>query len=102
MTIADETPRAPELTDFDGRTGQPFIVRFDAHDATLELTEVMLLPRNPTRPTDPFLLHFLGPLEPLLRQAVHRLTHAELGDLDIFLVPIARDDRGVIYEAVFN
>jgi hypothetical protein len=50
----------------------------------------------------PFSIVFLGPREPILQQRIYRLEHDELGTLDLFLVPIGRDDAGVRYEAVFT
>ena len=35
-------------------------------------------------------------------QNTYRLEHSELGEMDIFLVPIKRDAEGLVYEAVFN
>lgn len=39
-----------------------------------------------------------GPVHP---QGTYRLTHAELGALEIFLVPLGEDAEGVRYEAAF-
>jgi hypothetical protein len=50
----------------------------------------------------PFSIVFLGPRDPVLPQRIYRLEHDELGTLDLFLVPIGRDDAGVRYEAVFT
>jgi hypothetical protein len=50
----------------------------------------------------PFSLLFTGPREPILRQAIHRLDHPELGAVELFLVPLAPDGAGARYEAVFN
>jgi hypothetical protein len=50
----------------------------------------------------PFSIVFLGPREPVLPQRIYRLEHEQLGTLDLFLVPIGRDDAGVRYEAVFT
>lgn len=50
----------------------------------------------------PFSLEFVGPAEPLLAQQTLRLEHAELGVLELFVVPIARDSGGARYEAVFG
>jgi hypothetical protein len=33
---------------------------------------------------------------------MYRMEHDVLGALDLFLVPIARDEDGFQYEAVFN
>jgi hypothetical protein len=46
-----------------------------------------------------FSLVFRG--TPGLPQGTYRLSHAKLGDLDIFLVPIGSDGDGMQYEAAF-
>ena len=48
-----------------------------------------------------FSLLLRGPQEPLLPQALYPLHHPDLGDLDLFLVPVGRDADGTTYEAVF-
>jgi hypothetical protein len=48
-----------------------------------------------------FSLVFRGPAAPVLPQGTYRLSHAELGELDLFLVPIGPDAEGMRYEAVF-
>ncbi|WP_019499606.1 DUF6916 family protein [Pseudanabaena sp. PCC 6802] len=50
----------------------------------------------------PFSLIFQGPLETALPQRTYTLEHAEMGKLDIFLVPVARRQDGMQYEAVFT
>ena len=45
---------------------------------------------------------FTGPPDVFLSQGVYPLTHEQMGDLQLFLVPIGRDERGFRYEAVFN
>ncbi|HEY6759901.1 MAG TPA: hypothetical protein VI318_10435 [Baekduia sp.] len=50
----------------------------------------------------PFSLVFRGPREPLLPQRIQRLEHDALGPLEIFLVPVGRDEAGTRYEAVFG
>jgi hypothetical protein len=51
---------------------------------------------------EPFTLVFRGPRDARLGQGTHRLEHDRLGALEIFLVPIRPDERGPLYEAVFN
>ena len=51
---------------------------------------------------DPFSLIFVGPGEPMLPQAIYALRHADLGVLEIFIVPIARNADGVRYQAIFT
>ena len=51
---------------------------------------------------EPFALTFRGPASPVLQQQIYSLTHPELGDSEIFLVPIGPDKQGMLYEAIFN
>ena len=49
-----------------------------------------------------FSLYFRGPGDVLLPQHIYRLEHEAMGEMDIFLVPVARDAEGFRYEAVFS
>lgn len=49
-----------------------------------------------------FSLIFRGSLNQPLRQRTYKMTHPKLGDLEIFLVPVGKDDGARYYEAVFN
>jgi len=66
----------------------------------LQLMEIDEHARTPKQET--FSLMFLGPLDVFLPQGMRRLQHGELGEFDVFLVPVGRDDTGFRYEAVFN
>lgn len=48
-----------------------------------------------------FSVVFSGPAEPRLEQGLRRLVNPELGELDLFLVPVAADAAEVRYEAAF-
>jgi hypothetical protein len=78
----------------------------DAGRLDFELIESRL--RDPDRPAEddsgtraPFSLLFRGPVDPLLPQRIYRLEHESIGPLEIFIVPVARDESGSTYEAVF-
>ena len=45
---------------------------------------------------------FRGPLNQFLPQKTYPMEHEHLGGVEIFIVPIRRDDEGFYYEAVFN
>ena len=45
---------------------------------------------------------FRGPHNAPLGQGVYQLEHAQFGTFGIFLVPVARDQKGIEYEALFN
>ena len=49
-----------------------------------------------------FWILFLGPNEAFLGQGTRLMQHDEMGQLELFLVPIKQDDQGFYYEAVFN
>jgi uncharacterized protein DUF6916 len=66
----------------------------------LALVEVQPGPSSPQ--VLQFSLVFRGPLEPVLPQRVVQLQHPRLGELDLFLVPIAKEAQGIMYQAVFN
>jgi hypothetical protein len=49
-----------------------------------------------------FALLFRGGPDSPLGQRIYRLDHDQLGELDLFLVPLGRDEVGQRYEAVFT
>jgi hypothetical protein len=49
-----------------------------------------------------FSILFHGPAEPVLPQRTYSVQHAELGDFDLFLVPVAASQSRAEYEAVFS
>lgn len=68
------------------------------------LSEVRLLEPHPGPRAQPFSLYFSGPGSPVLQQQIFRLVHEQMGELDLFLVPIGPHPKrgGMSYEAVFN
>jgi hypothetical protein len=50
----------------------------------------------------PFSLQFLGPVsDQYLLQHIYRLEHAQMGALEIFLVPLGLQGQRMRYEAIF-
>jgi hypothetical protein len=49
-----------------------------------------------------FSLRFRGDREQIFPQRMYAMKHEAIGDFELFLVPIGRDDTGTFYEAVFN
>ncbi len=93
--------------DFADKVGQGFAIALDddgggAIVAILAEAEQ----RKPGRARDgsraPFSLVFVAEHQQVLPQRLYRIEHEALGALAIFLVPIARDARGVSYQATFN
>jgi len=69
----------------------------------LELVEVKgYLPQESEHQgMERFSIFFDGP-GTYLRQRVYHLEHDQMGEIELFLVPISGDQRGYRYEAVFN
>lgn len=65
-----------------------------------EAVDVGTKPENAQR--QPFAVTFEGPSEPVLPQQIYTLDNDELGSIELFLVPVASDDQGTEYEAVFT
>ena len=81
--------------------GEAFAVLVEPAAIELVLESATTLGARPGG-RDPFTLVFRGPREPLLAQHTYALEHADLGVLEIFIVPIARDADGTSYEAIFT
>ena len=70
----------------------------------LELTEVKGFLSGPIEQTgmERFSAFFHGPGDRFLPQATYAVEHDGMGAFDLFLVPIAKNEKGFRYEAVFN
>ena len=89
------------LSSFSEHLNTKFRIRPD--DSTVVETELMVAADVGSTPKqERFSLVFHGPQQPFLVQRMYRIEHDEMGTLDLFLVPIGRDEDGFKYEAVFN
>src|ERR1043166_7381325 len=66
----------------------------------LELTNVSELKVYPQQ--EEFTLTFRGPLSQFLDQGVRPFKHEQMGEFEMFIVPVKQDAVGFYYEAVFN
>ena len=98
---------AASLTEkeFSKHVNTKFRVELDGENSVdLELTEVKGYMNKPHEQTgmERFSTYFQGPPEPYLAQKLYAFQHAGMGSFEMFLVPIAKNDRGFSYESVFN
>lgn len=49
-----------------------------------------------------FSLFFKSPKDYFLPQQIYKLAHEELGEGEIFIVPIEETESGYLYQSVFN
>lgn len=92
------------LEHFAPRVGEDFDLSLGESGMPLTLVESAPLPVHAFSGImrAPFSLLFRSVSAVVLPQRIYRLKNATLGHLDVFLVPIARDREGVLYQAVFN
>jgi hypothetical protein len=63
----------------------------------IAVSELKLYPQQ-----EEFALEFLGPLNMFLGQGVRNFAHDQMGQFELFIVPIKKDAQGFYYEAIFN
>ena len=78
-----------------------FLTQYDeVRGVELELVEVSDLKQSARQ--EQFAIVFRGPLDTFLGQGTRCFRHEEMGQFELFLVPISQDDKGFCYEAIFN
>jgi hypothetical protein len=92
------------LDHFAGCVGNAFDIDMGESSLPLTLSETRPLPETgfPGMRRSPFSLMFRSGSQIVLPQKLYRLKNATLGNLEIFLVPVARDKEGIVYQAIFN
>ncbi|MGK5013091.1 DUF6916 family protein [Janthinobacterium sp. MDB2-8] len=91
------------LEHFASRVNDTFVSVSDGNAAFI-LKEVCPLPsatlEGMLRAPFSLLFHNSSPI--LFSQKIFQLQHDAFGEVGIFLVPVARDGQGFLYQAVFN
>jgi len=93
----------PSLTyeEFSRHANTEFNVAVDENTSVpLELTEVSEVKLYPQQ--EEFTLEFRGPLNMFLGQGVRNFRHDQMGQFELFIVPVKQDAQGFYYEAIFN
>lgn len=96
--LKDLTPSS-----FSEHVGTRFLLDYGAEEPmAVELCEVLPHEKHPGPRPEPFSVFFRGPRTVVLPQRIYRLEHERMGTMEIFLVPVGPDEKGMRYEAVFN
>lgn len=92
------------LQDFAGAANQGFDLMVGEASLTLSLVRINPLPVQAYQGQmrQPFSLLFKAASPVVLPQKLYTLQNATMGRLDVFLVPVAREPDGFVYQAVFN
>jgi hypothetical protein len=87
--------------DFAERVGEVFAIEFTDAGRFVLVDATPSPYSGAAGQRQPFALHFHGPPDAVLHQNTYRLHNEATGPIDIFLVPVARDEDRATYEAVF-
>ena len=92
------------LDHFAAHLNETFKVDIENESVLFVLVEARPLPPTPVAGMlrEPFSLLFRNEAAILFPQRTYGMKHDALGEFGIFLVPIARNRGGFIYQAVFN
>jgi hypothetical protein len=86
--------------EFSKHLDDTFTIQHDGRTVELLLAEVKLGRSTPE--AEQFSLFFQGPLTPQLQQRMYFMTNERTGALDLFIVPVTQNEKGIVYEVVFN
>ncbi|MGF6212014.1 DUF6916 family protein [Comamonas sp. 4034] len=92
------------LEDFQPHVGTVFVGLLADSEVPFQLVEVQPLQSSGGAQLyrQPFSLVFRNESAVLFPQQTYSMRHASMGDQAIFVVPVARDATGFLYQAVFN
>lgn len=91
------------VEDFAGCLNQSFRAALNDIEIDFVLVEARPLQQGPRQAQRaPFSLLFRNDAAVLFPQQIYPMRHPQLGEIGIFLVPIAQERGGFLYEAVFT
>mgnify|MGYP006196878395 CR=1 FL=1 len=91
------------LEHFAGCVNETFRAALNDGDVEFVLVEARPLSNAPPNAARlPFSLLFRNGAALLFPQQIYQMRHPRVGSVGIFLVPVAREREGFLYEAVFN
>lgn len=92
-----------QLSDFAPLLNETFLVEIDQVRTPFVLVEARPIEQRPVASMrQPFSLLFRNEAAVVFAQRTYLVSNPRLGEIGIFLVPIARDRNGFIYQALFN
>lgn len=93
------------LDHFAGCVNETFLAALNDGDIEFVLVEARAIPVPATAPAmarAPFSLLFRNGAALLFPQQIYQMRHPRVGSVGIFLVPVAREREGFLYQAIFN
>jgi hypothetical protein len=91
------------LDHFAGCVNETFTAALNEGEIEFVLVEARAIEqRMPNAMRVPFSLLFRNTAVFLFPQQIYQMRHPRIGEVGIFLVPIAREREGFLYQATFN
>ena len=91
----------PSKAEFAGQVDSTFTaLRGEGEPLAMRLADLEEAPSTPQ--IESFALHFHAPESAPAQQGVYRLHNDALGSMEVFLVPVARENGSLVLEAVFS
>jgi len=91
------------LEQFAGCVNETFYAALNDGEIEFVLVEARPIEMRMPHPTRaPFSLLFRNSAAFLFPQQIYQMRHPGIGEVGIFLVPIAREREGFLYQATFN
>jgi len=87
---------------FESIVGQTVGLKTGDTSFQADVKSVRLLRQNPSQERQPFSVELQAHDTENHGQQMYQLSHPDLGDLSLFLVPVGPGDGGMCYEIVFN
>ena len=86
---------------FQSHLNETFTVHVEGHDP-IPLSLVEVDKRIDTERQSSFSIYFTGPTHVQLKQATFLISHDKLGELELFVVPVAQTEEYFKYESIFS
>ena len=102
MVMSDVVGELPTKEEFSGQVDSVFRARVGDEGPAFDVRLVQFDEHVSNAVQENYSLLFRAPTDAPATQNVFRLEHKDLGQLDLFLVPVKKDENGLYYEAVFN
>lgn len=91
------------LEHFAGHVNETYSAQLNDSEVPFVLVEARALSTRPQPGVRaPFSLLFRNSSAFLFPQQTYVMRHASIGEVGIFLVPVAREQQGFLYQAIFN
>lgn len=95
-------PKDLTYQDFESILGETIDLEVNDSCFQAKVDRVSLLRENPGQQRQPFSVELLADIADNYPQQVYKLRHSDLGEQDLFLVPLGPEKGGILYQVIFN